>query len=397
MHPAADDEHDSPSFPRPTNNNSTLTAADNSYLQALDRYVATNLCAIVRLHAAEGGEGVVYVHEGPGQQRSLSLQPTSGRRNVSCVGRVLVSSSRGGTPAPPPGFRFPRLYSIQARALKVWRQGQWHRVFPGLMCPRLRREVTDVVLRHARSLQQQTARSQREMAGLIMQRPNGTVRLVRHRGSSKHLSVEPTCRVQAPCILRDTGPATRSSGGEEWPQTAAASRRGLCGGVPHPPIGRGVHLIRHQSRWTCRAAVEAVDIAPPSAADLYQLALAAGKREHNCSFVVAMEGLYVCNIEPELAHRTVEGVERFLALNGYSRGRIQRSLGHCEQPLTSLVKRYRNAVPDLWRLVRQPMEVYRGLCKGTPESRHWRIQQFCQAMRADLGIRIHFIPSDRFP
>ena len=52
--------------------------------------------------------------------------------------------------------------------------------------------------------------------------------------------------------------------------------------------------------------------APPSSGDLYQLALSAGKGEHNVSYIIATEGTYVCQITPSKAQEVLENLRQFL-------------------------------------------------------------------------------------
>lgn len=269
----------------------------------------------------------------------------------------------------PPGSCAPWYYVEPHRitryqpCAKDKKQSERFTVYSGPVCPALCRKLKGVVLSKARDLMVRTHREGRELAGVIVRSVRTqTIQLREYTGNTADLtSVEPFCGG------RRAGSSKEVNGQEE---------EVLAEFHTHPML-----------------AAQGLDIAPPSAQDLYQLALACAKGEHNCSYVVAPEGLYACRILPGMSDAIVENLRSYLRLNKYSDRRIQGVISGCEQPRLSIAKSYKAKIPHLWKILNEPAESFHRLTRTpTPSAKRMeRIRTFCQEMAA-MGLDIEFTP-----
>ena len=88
------------------------------------------------------------------------------------------------------------------------------------------------------------------------------------------------------------------------------------------------------------------EFSPPSAQDLYQLVLAVVRGDHNCSYVVAREGVYVCRVRPELGDTVLNNMKTFLALHDGPEA-IRHVMNDCEQPHLDRLAMVRDHTPTL--------------------------------------------------
>lgn len=230
---------------------------------------------------------------------------------------------------------------------------------PGIYDDSLWREVWRVVMEADPELMWRTLDSGLEQTGLVLyQEQTHTVSLRLFQGHAEHMSVEPHCRGQ-----RGDGPPPES----------------------HTLIGE----------FHTHPKIPPADIAPPSAADLYQLALSAGMREHNLSFILAAEGVYACHMEPRYYEPLMTEVHEFLKENRMSHRTIRSTLNACEQPILERVRR--DTTPLLHTLLSEPGRWFRDLMRprdkeDNPSDRLKRIETFCTCCRTHLGIHINFRP-----
>lgn len=226
---------------------------------------------------------------------------------------------------------------------------------PGLICPKTLSSMHAIMQARAPELRNITHSRQQEQAGVLLWK-QGQVVFQMYEGPSQMYAVEPRCGNQ-----RGDAPLRPD-------ETLLAEFH------THPSIP-GL----------------SIDVAPPSGPDLYQLALAAAKGEHNCLYVVSSEGTYVCRLMPSLCHRILPEMRSFLLHYGHNEREVEVALKKCVQPRVHLAHRVRNMVPRLWELLEAPTRVYRGLANHTG-SRDARILHFCESMKP-LGLCVTFLPS----
>lgn len=242
-------------------------------------------------------------------------------------------------------------------ASKVRVDAALYRRLPGIYSHALLRQVWAAVVQNRPALMRRTDETHAEQAGLILlDERTHTVTLRRFEGPGKHTSVEPHCR------------GRRADGRPSKPFLVIGEFH------THPQI-------------------PPADIAPPSMADLYQLALSAGMREHNLSVVIAPEGVYACRIEPRRYEPLMAEIHRFLRENNMTHRRIETTLNACEQPIFSRVNAA--STPLLHSLLSLPGAWFRDLMgpvspDGKHQSRAERIATFVRCCREHLGIHIQF-------
>ena len=131
---------------------------------------------------------------------------------------------------------------------------------------------------------------------------------------------------------------------------------------------------------------------PPSAHDLYQLALAAAKGQHNRSYVVAPEGVYWCEMMPGYAQRLLQDVRGVLRQARMSDRALTAALAVCDEPVPRVVDQNRSGYPHLAEFFRFPEDRFRELAakRATPAAA--LAEQFGQSLRDRLGIRLRFRP-----
>ena len=155
-------------------------------------------------------------------------------------------------------------------------------------------------------------------------------------------------------------------------------------------LHRGEHRL---AEFHTHPSIPTHDIAPPSAADLYQLMLACAKHEHNLAYVVSAEGLYVCEMQPRACKRVMQDLRTFLHRNRYTEDEIASAVNGCEQPRGDVLDRHASAVPALHGLLRFPVHLYQTLTQDTSsDTRRTRIRTFQRGIRNRLGISIQFLP-----
>lgn len=275
---------------------------------------------------------------------------------------------RDGDPAPPDGsddgdpLYVIRPSLVEARHPVDAGPGRTAR-YPGLHCPALCQAVHTLVLQAAPGLLRDSVAAGTELAGLVVRRrPAGRPSLTRFAGHAEALSVAPHCN------------GRRGVRGELDPQLEEL----LAEYHVHPNVP-GTHF------------------APPSYADLYQLMLAAAKGEHNCSFVVAPEGVYACSMAVDDSQRVLEEVRVFLRVNRYDEGASEGAIQLCEQPRLDLAARLRDQIPHLWALLHEPAQEYKALERAALDAPGQRpcpaesARTFCQRV-GSLGLRVQFLP-----
>lgn len=129
---------------------------------------------------------------------------------------------------------------------------------------------------------------------------------------------------------------------------------------------------------------------PPSAADLYQLALAAAKGQHNGLYVLAAEGTYFCQLLPSLLHRILPEMQTFLRHYGHSPREADKAIATCVQPRLHHAQRLRHQIPHLWELLSKPTQAYKSLAHA-PGGQQAHAMHFCQAV-SDVGLEVVFLP-----
>jgi proteasome lid subunit RPN8/RPN11 len=110
--------------------------------------------------------------------------------------------------------------------------------------------------------------------------------------------------------------------------------------------------------------------APPSGHDLFQLKVAVHAGIHNCSVVVAPEGLYVNHMPLASFEALLRDVNVYYAQNGVPPEEVAAALGRCRQPIPKLIAND-GSTPLLAAFFKNVGEIYRGLNpprsqEGTP-------------------------------
>ena len=234
-----------------------------------------------------------------------------------------------------------------------------------LVCPSLVQKTLSCMLRSAPDLFQVTQRKRREQGGVLVRRA-GRVFLRAFRGPSQPLSIPPACGLH----------------------------RAIQHGLPLE-VRKGEDLL---GEYHTHPYVDGVDMAPPSASDLYQLALAAGKEQHNCSFVVAPEGTYLGRMAPSACTRILADLRRFLAMNHVDPAETERCIERCDQPLLHLARRMKEHIPELWNVLQRPMEVFEDcVSQKSRDSKpiKERIAHFIREM-AGIGVDIVFYETTEY-
>lgn len=171
--------------------------------------------------------------------------------------------------------------------------------------------------------------------------------------------------------------------------------------------------------------------ASPSAPDLYQLALAAAKGQHNHSFIIASEGAYVCRIQPTIQRdffhsysirislstmaKTIleaclsmffasclfqgktrpQELGKFLNLQKFKSSDIQHCINECEQPIPKIAHKHASTIPNLCKLLDFPTNLYLDLIESK-KSKMERIDIFCSRIAQELNIELVFLPANPY-
>lgn len=252
----------------------------------------------------------------------------------------------------------------------------------GVVCPVLQAQVLQCVRQQFPALLARTAKENRELAGVIIRTGSGRVLLREFEGRSGALSVDPLC-VQTPALCQHApGPGLHRQRTHQLPNPEPGVPTGVEGGTPSRVQSGETLLGEFHSHPTVSP------LAPPSAPDLYQLVLAASQEHHNCSCVLAEEGIYLCRVLPSACDRVHRDLLTFLRANKVN---VDDALSQCDQPRLDFVSRMKEEVPHLWSVMLEPMEAYDRLNKATAVGSN-AIESFCNQMR-DLGLDIVFYPA----
>ncbi len=100
--------------------------------------------------------------------------------------------------------------------------------------------------------------------------------------------------------------------------------------------------------------------APPSGQDLFQLKVAVHAGIHNCSVVVAPEGLYVNHLPLPSYEALLRDVNVYYAQNGVPPEDVAAALSKCRQPVPHLIRKD-GSTPLLAAFFAEVGEIYRGL------------------------------------
>ena len=325
-----------------------------------------------RLLAEGGGAGCVR-RGGPPGGFTLAACDRPARGAAAYV--VAGDGAAPGAPPPGAGTWFVVRPAVVERHRRAAGGGAPRRVarYPGLHAPALRAAVDGAVRAAARGLNADCERAGTELAGLVVRdrRGPGPPRLTRWAGPAEALSVAPHC----------------------------AGHRGGAGVAPAPPEydPADAELL---AEFHVHPRVPGSPFAPPSAADCYQLVLAAAKGEHNAAYVVAPEGVYACSADPVVARVVLEELRLFLDLNGVEPHTQAAAVRRCEQPIPGLLARHGAAVPHLLALMRAPALAYRDLvgppgaggAGPPPFTPRGRARAFVARLNATpgLGLRLRF-------
>lgn len=309
--------------------------------------------------------GVVYRMPGEG---GMEVGATAPPGALTVARFVAAEDERDGlrraAPAPPPWlFVVLPLGTValawQGGAATGWVRRRW---LPGVNAPSLRLAALRCMKQAFAGLRRRTDAGRRELAGVLLLLRDGGVRHSVYRGRSDRVSVEPYC---------------------------AGRRRSAVPEVADPRTQRVL------GEWHTHPTMPGLDLLPPSAADLYQLALAAAKGELNLSYVLAPEGLYECRVDPALGAAVLREFEDFLRHHHYPPARIRRVVGGCEQPLPPQVERLHRrtgGLPALAGLLSLPTTAFHDLTARRSESLKARLGAYLACMRTELGIHIEFHP-----
>lgn len=150
----------------------------------------------------------------------------------------------------------------------------------------VRRQTDQVVLRAAQSLLQETNRMGREVGGVLVQTADRrAIRIINFDATGTRFSIPPHC------------------GGQREDR--------------HKVPGVGTDEVR-VAEFHTHPRMPEYDLAPPSSPDLYQLMLACAKQEYNLAYVIAAEGVYICEINLRVCRPVMQDLLEFLRLNDYT-------------------------------------------------------------------------------
>ena len=161
-----------------------------------------------------------------------------------------------------------------------------------------------------------------------------------------------------------------------------------------------------------------------SSADIYQHIIAAGKREHNLSYVVSEESVVslVCNTTPSgnvcHSHRSsllrgshggsrsfsvtlsIFGVQCPVTHYGYHTERErEKAIRKCEQPQKHMMEPIKHKIEHLYRLLTLPSEVYKKIIKGSLKDEPLEKQvQYCKKVfLEEMGVHLNFFSRHTAP
>lgn len=189
--------------------------------------------------------------------------------------------------------------------------------------------------------------------------------------------------------LRTCEPSTAAAAAMLSSEPFCAARRRCTNGAE---VGPGRHLLgEFHSHPVVDDDELVVDISVPSAADLYQLAVAAGAGVHNLTVILTPEGIYLCSVTATAYVRLRHDLQRFYDYYHYTAHHAARALGACRQPLTEYLPPD-GSTPYLADLMTVPADLFDDLIRRADMKPKQKIARFCRTIQDRLGISIHFEP-----
>ena len=140
-----------------------------------------------------------------------------------------------------------------------------------------------------------------------------------------------------------------------------------------------------------------VDFSPPSAADLYQLVVAAAQGVPTWTFVVAPEGTYECSAAPRTYTLFWDELRRFYDKYDHTPQQTHAALSTCRQPVEEYVDPRDPGQRCLARLHARPTQLFHHLIARRDLDVKAKVAHFAARIAAELAIDIRFTPADPDP
>lgn len=132
-------------------------------------------------------------------------------------------------------------------------------------------------------------------------------------------------------------------------------------------------------------------VAMPSDSDMFQLGLAAHDGVHNCSAVVAPEGVYVMDVCQSAARALHRDLQRFYRWHGEPSG---QNISRCREPIAELLPND-GSVPYLSALFTGPTRWFRALSRAASQGNKGiddHAEHYIRRVKRLLGVHIAFFP-----